>query len=876
MKFGSEMNDRSIERRSSSSISLSSTVSRSGSTDTSVNGASRKGHLERRQKRYLKDLYAAFKEQINFVSLFVNSKYGEISRRILATKKQLNAFINSEDNYSSLHVSEDIYQRMTAHKFLTIHKELEILSTDLQDLSRFILLQKIALKKLFKKFLKHSMYTYKQELVDKITSEFLVGNPDSFFELDLSDAAMELTLLFDVVNNYYYDGTALDSNGLQSIKKRYYHSNKAVDRQLVFGSSPSSLLSIDFPQSIEVASDPKLDRMYSSRVTAFDIVSHKKAPVSQVFWIHNDNLAEIRFLLLREFKLISDDTGIVDEDTKVQSAHQLKKTESSLNLMRNQERNSQTIGVGSSEDACESMFRPDTQRVSFWLANLANPKMTATRALSSNEVIDSASAASAASDFSNKESRGDIYPCDIAPQVTYSDFTIQNVPLIIAPLGGLRQFTLAPINQDIIKSLMGKNFDKSQLIRQWRKSGLMGNLKVSQLTLDWFYDENMVPLAKVKSDRIHFIDLGPPQKKIECYLTLDSNVRTSKLSDNSDLGWSETDEVSSDVFPHSILEIRYDSPLKSFSKSVQLLIDSHLVYRVDNLGFSLNNYLFAKYYASYVPDNIMLEFVAPWYEELQNKDIRKLPSLHRQESGSNNMNSGILLNKNEVQPQRSHTQGYWNEFDYGSDLEDDDAGFYVYEDGNNADGRSFGGGDANLFGFNFLTPEKVEAILGFANKVSNAFGRLNFLASKDDAADPENRPLMSRYQGEGHSHNYSYSGSSSRISSSPESDSEAEFCFSTKERERQKHRSIIEEAAGISAGMATSSQFRPNELARQVIHDKVLTCLYFSLVLISYLIDGAGIGIVFSVIRNTLKNPDVIGGNSVLIGTISLYGPPSS
>ena len=69
----------------------------------------------------------------------------------------------------------------------------------------------------------------------------------------------------------------------------------------------------------------------------------KKAPVSKLFWVHKDNLNEIRFLLLREFKLISDDTGITgarEQDTEtdnqtLHSKHQsfrLKKTESSLNL----------------------------------------------------------------------------------------------------------------------------------------------------------------------------------------------------------------------------------------------------------------------------------------------------------------------------------------------------------------------------------------------------------------------------------------------------------------------------------------------------------------------------------------------------------------
>ncbi|GMF01648.1 unnamed protein product [Ambrosiozyma monospora] len=51
-----------------------------------------------------------------------------------------------------------------------------------------------------------------------------------------------------------------------------------------------------------------------SRTTTFDLVSRKKAPQSQLFWVHKDNLNELMFYLLKEFKLISDDSGLVDDD----------------------------------------------------------------------------------------------------------------------------------------------------------------------------------------------------------------------------------------------------------------------------------------------------------------------------------------------------------------------------------------------------------------------------------------------------------------------------------------------------------------------------------------------------------------------------------
>ncbi|VEU23434.1 DEKNAAC104590 [Brettanomyces naardenensis] len=921
MKFGSEMNDRSIERwknynidynllkrkiklattdypQSNRSVSSDNTgsVSASGSGTYTASSVSTKDtlglsettllpplstavqhHLQKRQKKGLKQLYAAFMEQIQFVSLFVNSKYGEISRRIMATKQQLNAFINAETD-SSAEVGGDMIRRMRARKFLNIHRELEAISTDLQDLSRFILLQKIAIKKLFKKFLKHSTYAYKQELVDKINAEFLTGRPDSFVNLDLSDAAMELTLMFDVINNYYYNDSApqITTEGQPGS---------------VLSTSPSSLLSVDYLRLPDSQSKLHSD-LFSSKVTAFDILSQKKAPISQIFWVHKDNLDETRFLLLREFKLISDDTGIIDEYASEEQAAvanqanrggmQLKKTESSMNLALKSKVDARSMARSSSgrlqqqgqrqsdpkpqpqqpNDDDLGTFHAETEVVSCWLANPTKPMMTSSRATGGKkdeEAVESGPGGSV-----DTARRGDVYPCDVVPQVTYSDYAAQQVPLMMAPVGGLRQFTLTAINSEMLQDLFEKNLDKSQFVSKWQQSGLVGNPKMAQITLDWCHDKKLAPLAKVRADRIRFIELGENQKKIECFITLNSNIKTCKtLKPDWEHLWTDADEELSDTFPHSILEIRYDSPLKTLPSNVQSLIDSHLVYRVDNLEFSLNNYLFGRYYPDCVPDSLMLEFIAPWYEDLVNKDIRKLPSLHREStrSFSDRSTHGILLNKNDVQPPQSHRQGYWNEFDYGSDFENDDA-FYVYQ---GSDDSTDDYHNINLFGFNLLTPEKIENILEFGNSISTALRKLKFFGndSHHGAHDLESRSLMANQHNEAHSY-HSVSGSSSQESNSG-SDSEADFFVSQKDRERQRRESIIENAVGTNAGAGTSSGFRPNELARQVTHDRVLAGLYFSVVLISYLVDGVGIGIFYSIIHGSVREPGMVDKNGFIM-----------
>jgi len=935
MKFGSEMNDRSIERwknynldynllkhniklattshpKSSSSLSSSNQGSiGTKSVDSSGVQQQAQATLGPHQKRYLKNLYLEFKKQIQYVSLFVNSKYGELSRRSMATKKQLNQMLSSESE--DVDVSSAVYTRLRARKFLTIRRQLETVSTDLQDLSRFILLQKIAIRKLFKKFLKHSTYAYKQELIDKISSECLHGDPNSFVNLDLTDAATELTLMFDVIDSYFSDDASFKNGTSIPPPKQLPPSLAKHARETSLDFTPSSLiLHSPVRRSSYLSmnsSQPRNIRpsLLESRVTAYDVVRLKKAPVSKLFWVHKDNLNEIRFLLLREFKLISDDTGITgaheqDTETDNQTIHskhpsfRLKKTESSLNLeaahrndlttnsqLRSEDLHHRpvqpqtltTTNLNGNEDDLET-FHPSTAVISYWLANVSSPVMTLKRFNNDNGRSFSGTTA-VSSSFTSPEAldETDVYPSDVSPEVYYPDASKQQIPLLMAPVGGLRQFTLASMNSSVLLELFSRKVSKEQLVNDWLNADLIGNPKMAQLTLDWCYDKSVLPAAKVKFNRMRFIKLDA-DNEIECYITLDSDIKSVPLKNGitkCDNVWTKEDEKHADRFPHSILEVRYDSPLRRLSSNVRELMHSHLVYRADGVQFSLNNYLYAKYYMDSVPDDLTLSFIAPWFNILQSRDIRKLPSLHKK-SSSNSIH-GILLNKDDAQlnapKQVQHGEGYWNEFDYGSDLEDKDDAFYVYDDSENP--QSDRRGNGFTVGLNFLTPDKIESILQFANKVTSAFGRLRhfgFDRNQDNQdADIERNQIVTNQNFAG----YDSTRSTHTSHSGSYSESETETDYLTSENEEaplNRRTSIIEAAVNTNASKGTSSSYRPNELASQVVHDKVLSCLYFIIALVSYLVDGAGIGIVYSVLRNSNKNPDVINNNGIFM--LLLFG----
>ncbi|GME78127.1 unnamed protein product [Ambrosiozyma monospora] len=358
---------------------------------------------------------------------------------------------------------------------------------------------------------------------------------------------------------------------------------------------------------------------------------------------------------------------------------------------------------------------------------------------------------------------------------------------------------------------------------------------MAQLALDWCLDKKVDALAKLHYDRVRFIDLDATGK-IGCYITLDSNIKSCVLdfgadaeeeqaieegssTENANVNangngnganvnghgngsttvnnnsqkfknfstWTQSNDTTSTPFPHSILEIRYDCPTPQLSHKIQQLISSHLVYKVDDLNFSLNNYLFTKHFSSGASfsshhDNVELtdytlsNCVLPWFDKLDSDkfDIRKLPDLQPAQDGDLR---GILLNKSddiptipeepEQEPTERKNRG-WNEFDDGSEF-GGDGGFYVdvdAEDGYGA-GGILGGLFSGLFGHakndggdgqgeeviqegetvGVLNAEKIGVILELSDKISDFFDKLNpFSVNRGDGGydypDLEQQPLL--------------------------------------------------------------------------------------------------------------------------------------
>ncbi|CAI5758205.1 unnamed protein product [Candida verbasci] len=136
----------------------------------------------------LEDLHKLFTDNFDYINLFIQTKYGELNRKLHYFQQYFNSIINSEISCTSFLIEID-----------EIYYQILNLSIILKNLSKFIIIQKIAIKKIFKKFIKY--YKYKRQGYKFIYNlkQDLIDNSQSFINFDLSKLTLKLTNFINVL-----------------------------------------------------------------------------------------------------------------------------------------------------------------------------------------------------------------------------------------------------------------------------------------------------------------------------------------------------------------------------------------------------------------------------------------------------------------------------------------------------------------------------------------------------------------------------------------------------------------------------------------------------------------------------------------------------
>jgi hypothetical protein len=224
-------------------------------------------------------LFNLLKNQLDNITLFLKMKTGEIDRRMAGLSRQiasLRAYVDEKAR------EIDVVARFPDRKYRKCLKEVEELDELVQKVARFSSAQKIALRKLLKKYTK---WTGSTVLQTRMESDFL-ATPQ--FKTDYSDLVQELAeqrsiLIQDLAAPMLRKQRAV-SEGKQQHPSQLDHSPTASTEAVI----------------------AKIDDATKQTPAAFDTalatVPYSDAAGIATYWIHLQNLDEARALLYKTMK----------------------------------------------------------------------------------------------------------------------------------------------------------------------------------------------------------------------------------------------------------------------------------------------------------------------------------------------------------------------------------------------------------------------------------------------------------------------------------------------------------------------------------------------------------------------------------------------
>lgn len=219
----------------------------------------------------LQECTRLFKEQFNHVNVFTSLKVKEITSRLVGIESSI---INFKKRFSQPQRADGRSRKLQSRQLKLIASHLDNCSSELQRLSRYLILQKIALGKLFKKFVKHyppgvaEAERWVQSLRD--SPELTAGYDGiSFVNVDLDPYLLEISLIVNILHEFQLK---------------------------LSGDAPSDEDETTSPSARKVDSSLHFDRTMLA------------SPILQRLLVSTENVEEFKFMILNlGFRLLDDE-----------------------------------------------------------------------------------------------------------------------------------------------------------------------------------------------------------------------------------------------------------------------------------------------------------------------------------------------------------------------------------------------------------------------------------------------------------------------------------------------------------------------------------------------------------------------------------------
>ncbi|KAA6410368.1 MAG: hypothetical protein FRX48_05789 [Lasallia pustulata] len=555
------------------------------------------GHESKALRDFEEELYAELHEQHQRIDLFVQSKSGEIARRLTHLHKQI-----AQLKQRNLPTDRTRISVRRLEKFSKAEEDALKAGEDLQSLARFVGAQRLAFQKLLKKYRR---WTGSSTLGTRFQQDVL-SRPSTFSTKDFEPLLTQWTDVLAAVRAPFAAGATWTTEPTERTERRGNQLEGSNTAQAVAsngaitsrgGPSEDVGRSITSAAQIHAISETGSDVDFD---TALAVLPLGRAAGRAAYWVHPDNLVELHVLLLQYMSPRR--TG----NPSTSESNQSSSKSSRKGLMDG--RGNGFISISEEETfviICDDLRRFAERRSNATVSESENaPGATSEAAAASIRYTSKSEAVvvvgTSSDAISKKTARG------TRQSVQKVKLKRRFLPLLFVPGKQSNDTSGKPASvseTDETGDEIPKSTHAFERVRRWLS-----------------HHEDVKPLISLRSRRTRFVGLRNSETN-GVWGTLDHNVSMKKapFDQVKDAGSSgdllETSKDESERFPHAILEVRWEG--EAYASLARALDESHLTERAR--GFSLETHAVAKLYK---PEGMPPPF---WLAALDH-DIRKVPS----------------------------------------------------------------------------------------------------------------------------------------------------------------------------------------------------------------------------------------------------------
>lgn len=493
------------------------------------------------------EFFAELVDQHQRVDLFVQSKAGEIHRRLIHLDRQVGQLQQRFPSYHTQKVSVRCLER-----FAKAEDTAEKAGEEIRSLARFVGAQKLAFIKLLKKYRK---WTSSLALESRFQAKVL-NQPTAFARRDFQPL---LTLYNNVLAavrapfecDNKVPNQQRNGNYQPSLKNTTAPELNGVAKQRTIISDNASG---DIPQStaasIQAVCQNSSDMVFD---TALAVLPLGRLGGKASYWVHPDNLVELHVLLLQY--------------TRLRRHLNPDKSDSGADLSRCQSRRTSRSGTGN------CLVNAGDEDVGLVICD--DLQKFASRQ-SSAPISDTEEAAGGVLEKAAAAVR---YPLD-GEAIVAINTSSKNIR--DSKFWG--PFRRLGIKKKTVRHLFDPRQSTSARDRLINEQGSAYDEENLDLIQDWLKDHQEIqPLVQLQCKRTRFIGLKHDQSS-GTWATLDRDIIMKKTprgffnTKEGDLGFDEMEDHGSVSFPFAVLEVRYEGNPKT--DLLAALDETHLVRRI--------------------------------------------------------------------------------------------------------------------------------------------------------------------------------------------------------------------------------------------------------------------------------------------------------